>query len=105
MIPKPLRQFVIDLIDATDKNVISWSEGVANGAFFCSRKSYTINISFFFDQDEGISYYNMTIGGDKSASFVVASYEHADYKVMSDLHSSVEINAGNLGSIGEDFFS
>jgi hypothetical protein len=103
MIPRPLRQFMYDIHEATDNKSITWSEGASHDAFVCTRKSYNLHISYFFDADEGVSYYNFAITGAKSASFSVSSNE-SDYKFMNDLHSSIQINAGDLDNIGSDFF-
>lgn len=103
MIPKPLRQFLYDLQTATDEGRITWSEGALGDAYLCSRKGQNLHISYFFNQDEGVSYYNFAIVGPKHAAFSVSS-EEVDYRFMENFHSSVQINAGNLSDIGDTFF-
>jgi hypothetical protein len=103
MIPKPLRQFLYDLQAATDEGRVSWSEGASGDAFVCSRNGHNLHVSYWFNQDEGVSYYNFAITGAKHATFSVSS-EEADYRFMENVYSSVQINAGKLADIGETFF-
>ena len=103
MIPKPLRQFLNDLLEATDDGRISWSEGATGDAYVCSRNGQNLHISYWYSQDESIGYFNFAISGMKHAAFSVSS-EEADYRFMENLHASVQINANNLSDIGDSFF-
>lgn len=103
MIPKPLRQFVYDLLDATDEKRISWSEGAATDAYLCSRNGQTLHISYWFNHDEGVGYYNFAITGAKNAAFSVSTEEN-DFRFMENLHASIQVNASDLSDIGDSFF-
>ncbi|MFC3308077.1 hypothetical protein [Blastomonas aquatica] len=92
-----------ELHEATDAGNVSWSEGASQDSFICSRKSFNLHISLYFDPEEGVTYYNFSINGKKSASFSVSSLEN-DFKFMNDFHSSIQINANGLDGIAKEFF-
>lgn len=103
MIPAPLRKFLSDLQVATDDGSVTWSEGAGERAYVCSKNGLNLHISYYFNMDEGVSYYNFSITGQKSASFSVSSEEN-DFRFMENFHSSVEVNANDLSDIGDTFF-
>lgn len=105
MIPKPLRKFMYDLLDATDEGGVDWTEGASNDVYICSHKSYNLYLSYFFDQEDAIGYFTFRISGKKDASFVVSSHESDDYAFMNNLSSSIQINASKLGDIASEFFA
>ena len=103
MIPAPLRNFLSDLQAATDDGHVTWSEGAGERAYICSKNGFNLHISYYFNMDEVVSYYNFSITGLKNAAFSVSSEEN-DYRFMENFHSSVEVNANDLSEIGETFF-
>ncbi len=93
-----------ELLDATNKKNVSWSEVTIGDAYVCERNGYNLHMSYYFDQDEGVGFYNFKIYGKKNASFMVTGNEN-DFSFMDGLYSSIQVNADGLDEISEDFFS
>lgn len=105
MIPKPLVGFLDQLFDATDEGKIEWAEGAGDNSYYCARNNFNIHISYWYDTDNEMGYYNMSItGGRKPANFAVTSHEHNDYIFMTNLHTSIQLNAAKIGDISDRFF-
>lgn len=106
MIPRPLRQFISDLLEATDEKSVQWHEGSSEASYYCAHKSYNLHVSYHFNYDEGTGAYHFRIAGkNQDASFSVADMERDDFYTMNNLWSSIQINASGLEGIGKDFFN
>ena len=105
MIPEPLKSFVVQLQEATDKRRVTW-EPSTMGVYYCNRNDLTVFIQRFFDDERMEASYTMRVvrtGGSEPA-FRVTDNEY-DYNQMRDLYSSVLINASNFGDLSQEFFS
>ncbi|MGD7069913.1 hypothetical protein [Acetobacter sp. AAB5] len=103
MIPKPLRPFIMRLLQATGDNELKWNEG-ADDAYFATRKNADLHIRYFFDSDTGEGGYTFRIlRGDGDAFFTVSNNED-DYYLMRDLYSAISVNAAGGGQIVSGLF-
>jgi len=103
MIPRPLRNFIVELQRATDDQTVQWEEG-ADASFFCNHKQTTLHFANHMNLDTGeTSFTFRIISNGKPTIFVVTEYEE-DYAVMGDLYSSVMLNANRLDEVLNTFF-
>lgn len=104
MIPKALKNFMIELRDATADRKITWSEGAAPNSYYCNRKSYNLHLNYAFDEDAGIASYFFQIGkGGKGSAFRVTS-EEDEFTFMDNFSATVSVNANKFDDISDDFF-
>lgn len=104
MIPTPLKKFIFGLIEATDENKVRWNEG-APGAYFCNNKNYKLYISYVSNIDTEQVYFSFIIDkSGKETRFFVESFEE-DFNTMSNLYSSIGVNANEIADIADEFFS
>ncbi|MBC8718172.1 hypothetical protein [Ochrobactrum sp. Marseille-Q0166] len=104
MIPTSLRNFIDELIKATDESKIKWIEG-APETYLCNHKNYKLYISHISNIDTDQVYFSFTVDKNgKESKFFVESFED-DYSTMSNLYSSISINVNDISDITEDFFA
>lgn len=103
MIPKPLKSFILRLLQATVDGDVKWNEG-AEDAYFAAQKDANLHIRYLFDPDTGENGYKFRIlRGDNDAFFTVLNDEN-EYALMRNLYSAISVNAAGGESIVSDLF-
>lgn len=103
MIPKPLRQFMVRLLEATNDGELRWHEG-SEEAYYATHKNADLNLRYVFDGDTGDSGYTFRIvRGEGDAFFSVPNYED-DYGFMRNLFSAVSVNASGGANMVDGLF-
>jgi hypothetical protein len=103
MIPKSLRPFISQLMEATNEADLNWREA-AEGAFFAIQKDANLHLRYHFDPDTLDTGYIFTISrGGKDAAFSVTADER-DYDTMRTLFEAVSLNAAGGADIVAGLF-
>lgn len=103
MIPKPLRPFVVRLLEATGNGEIDWKEG-ADEAYFAAQKDANLHLRHLFDQETGESAYVFRIVRKGTEAFFTVINTEDDFYFMRNLYSAVSVNAAGGEEIVDDLF-
>lgn len=103
MIPKPLKEFVSNLKDATDKKKLEWSEGDGK-SYICDHKNHSLSIDHEFDPEILQSTFKFYLETDGKVTPFTVKDSESDYDTMRSLYETVIANANDVENDIEDFF-
>lgn len=103
MIPRAFRSFVHDLLNATNKGDLQWTEGNVD-AYFCSRRDATVHVSSHMDHDADKTYIRLLFSAAGRVTPFAVTRGETDFPGMEGLYTSVVASANHVDEDLKQFF-
>lgn len=105
MITSAFKNFIPDLIEKTDKQIVKWSK-TDDDTFVLKGKNASITISYYLDADRELSFYVLSYlnRSTKSDSGFRVSSEEDEYNLMEKLFQFASASANNIKEELDNFF-
>ncbi|MDP1801486.1 MAG: hypothetical protein Q8L81_09050 [Bacteroidota bacterium] len=105
MIPKAFNNFILDLIEKTNNQVLNWTKSDED-AFSLNSKDASVTISYYLDIDRELSYYTfnfINLSTKNQSGFKISSDED-DFNTMGKLFTLASASANNIKDELDNFF-
>lgn len=105
MIPKAFNNFISDLIEKTNNQLLNWTKSDED-SFSLKSRDASVTISYYLDIDRELSYYtfNFINFSTKNQSGFKVSSEEDDYNKMGYLFTLASASANNIKDELDKFF-
>ncbi|EGQ9308751.1 hypothetical protein F7U82_25420 [Vibrio parahaemolyticus] len=103
MIPVQVKDFVVRVLEETEKGYMIWNEGY-DDSYFSERNNVTLHISHHFDDMRELNFYGFKIViGHQVTPFTVTEDEQ-EYFFMKRLYEAISVNVHNISDSLKGFF-